>query len=122
MSAGLSSKQRTDRTYRFLKSIQRELSKANVATNYVKATRYGKATLVFSDARTVFSRGFSVSLNWGNMSNGGSVGTHCIYLVYEGETERYEGWGYKCAGTFDKGLEKIKKLFAVNKQEEDVQP
>jgi hypothetical protein len=109
MSAGLSRTQRTYHTRKLLKSIQRELSKANVGTMYNRGTPQTSAYLVYEG--TGHDGGFNISMSWGNMSNGGSVGTPRIRL-YEPENnfpKQYAGWGEE---SFEKGIARIKELFA----------
>jgi hypothetical protein len=97
MSAGLSSKQRTDRTYKFLKGIQRELSKAGVSTEYKRAWPHCSAHL--------HNAGFVISLSWSSASNGETFGFSRIAIGQEvyglGET----------SGRFEQGMKRIKELF-----------
>jgi len=108
MSAGLSRTQRTYHTRKLLKSIQRELSKANVGTMYKRGTPQRSAMLVYDDSGV--SGGFNVSMSWGNMSNGESVGTPRIWLSFNGETKQYADWGEE---SFEKGIARIKELFTT---------
>jgi hypothetical protein len=110
MSAGLSRTQRTYHTRKLLKSIQRELSKANVGTIYKRGTPQTSAVLVYEG--TGATGGFNISMSWGNMSNGESVGTPRIWL-YEPENnfpKQYAGWGEE---SFEKGIARIKELFTT---------
>jgi len=109
MSAGLSREQRTYHTRKMLQRVQRELSKANVGTIYKRGTPQTSAVLVCEGIG--ITGGFHISMSWGNMSNGGSVGTPRIWL-YEPENnfpKQYAGWGEE---SFENGIARIKELFA----------
>jgi hypothetical protein len=107
MSAGLSREQRTYHTRKMLQRVQRELSKANVGTIYKRGTPHTSALVIYNGPTT--DGGFNISMSWGNMSNGESVGMPRIWLTYQSETKQYAGWGVE---SFEKGLARIKELFA----------
>ena len=122
MAAGLSQKQITSRIYSRLKSLEYQLSKAGVNTQYNKGTASKRGHLVFFEEgapvsgsecpRWVGDGGFNISYSSGNMSNGETVITARIYTVLRG-VNRIFGWAEK-DGSFEQGLDFIKKNFTTS--------
>jgi hypothetical protein len=124
MGAGLSKKQITSRIYNRLKSLEYQLSKAGVSTQYRKGTANTRGYLVFFEGHDAHSMeefvnhrwtvdgGFNISYSHGNMSNGESVLTARIYTVLNGMRRTF-GWTEK-DGSFEQGLDFIKKNFTTS--------
>lgn len=115
MGAGLSIKARNGRVYRRLKRLQRQLLEAGVNTVY---HRY---SLSHNDVYSI-GGGFNIHYNWSYASNGESAAAPLVTIpadVIKGVTvdkrETYGGWSTQegSLGTFEKGIERLKELFAV---------
>ena len=123
MAAGLSKKQITSRIYTRLKSLEYQLSKAGVNTQYRKGTANTRGYLVFFEGHDAHSMeefvnhrwtgdgGFNIKYSSGNMSNGETVITGRIYTVLRG-VNRIFGWTEK-DGSFEQGLNFIKQNFTT---------
>lgn len=124
MGAGIPVKTRNARIYRLLKGIQRDLAKAGVECVY---HRY---SLSHHDVHDI-GGGFNIHYNWSFASNGECSATPLVTIPptviarkLSGHTvienrETYGGWCTQkdSIGTFEKGIERIKELFAVKKTE-----
>lgn len=106
MGAGMSRKQFNDRVYKLLKRTQRDLLKAGVPVKYEKYQLFPDMT---NDKRDI---AFNISYNRLNASNGEVAGIPQIRVqVGAGRIEKY-GWCTSPDGDFDKGVARIKELFA----------
>lgn len=77
MAAGLSQSQKYGRTYRRLKSLQRELINAGITWAEYKD---GKVRATADDGRVTVTTG----INWSSMSNGESVGLSYVMIDFRG--------------------------------------
>jgi hypothetical protein len=112
MAAGISRQEKTARAYNHLQAIRRTLQRAGVETKYVKATARTRGCVIPINQPDHVDGGFNISMEWGSMSNGESVGTVRLYLVLRGETKVYAGFGYNCDGSYSTGLDIVKREFS----------